>query len=74
MTASRERIDSFARERMSAGELLTWQFDEEADEVTFFVPPEVTDARYPAEIDGTVVVVRRIPRPTAFHLQHLESR
>ncbi|MFF5505814.1 hypothetical protein [Streptomyces roseolus] len=66
MTVSRERIDSFARDRMAAGELLTWQFDEDADEVTFFVPPEVAETQYPAEIDGTVVVVHRIPRPTAF--------
>ncbi|MFF5808247.1 hypothetical protein [Streptomyces sp. NPDC012746] len=59
---------------MSAGELLTWQFDEDADEVTFFVPLEVDDSQYPAEIDGTSVILRRIPRPTMFHIHQLESR
>ncbi|MGW4652053.1 hypothetical protein [Kitasatospora sp. NPDC004289] len=60
---SREQIDAFARERMSTGDLLTWDFDEDSDEVTFFVPPDTDESSYPAEIEGTRVIIRRIPRP-----------
>jgi len=59
---TREQIDAFARERMGAGELLTWRFDEELNEVTFYVPLD-TEADYPPHIEGTRVVIRKIPRP-----------
>lgn len=65
MTASSERITSFARQLMHAGRLLTWDFDEENDLVVLFIPPEADDARYPSSIDGTTVVLRKIPRPDA---------
>jgi len=64
---SRKKIDAFARERMSAGDLLTWDFDEDLDEVTFFVPPEVDESSYPLEIEGTHVVIRKIPRPVPYN-------
>ncbi|WP_153471584.1 hypothetical protein [Streptomyces kaniharaensis] len=51
---------------MSVGALLTWDFDEDLDEVTFFVPPEVDESTYPLEIDGTRVFIRKIPRPVAY--------
>jgi hypothetical protein len=66
MTASPQQIESFARDRMRTGDLLTWQFDEAIDEVTFFIPPEADETRYPEDIHGTPVVLRKIPRPLAY--------
>lgn len=59
-------VESYARERMRAGELLTWRHDRAARRVTFFVPEDVDEATYPSYLDGNKVVLRKLPRPMAF--------
>lgn len=58
-----EAVEKYARDRMSAGELLTWASDVEHRQVTFYVPDDVDEASYPDDIDGLAVIVRQLPRP-----------
>jgi hypothetical protein len=58
-------VEVYARQRMRAGELLTWHHDRAARRVTFFVPEDVDEATYPSQLEGNRVELRKLPRPVA---------
>lgn len=65
MTDGDMTVEAYARKRMEAGDLLTWQLDLDARVVTFFIPSDTDESSYPAQLDGKKVVVRKLPRPVA---------
>ncbi len=62
MTGPQE-VEHYAQERMARGEVLTWYYDAQCGEATFYVPDDVQVGTFPENIDGIHIRVRKLPRP-----------
>ena len=65
MTAE-QAVETYARERMARGELLTWRFDPKPRRAVLFIPDDVEIASFPAQIAGVPTWITQLPRPINF--------
>jgi hypothetical protein len=61
-----QAVETYARERMARGELLTWRFDAKPQRAVLFVPEDVEIASFPSQIAGVPTRITQLPRPMNF--------